>query len=577
MSEDTLSFHEMGLDDRLLKAISQLGWSEPTPIQEKAIPLALDGKDILARARTGSGKTAAFCIPVIQKILTAKQTSSTEQCVKALVLTPTKELCHQAYRNLMAISQLGWSEPTPIQEKAIPLALDGKDILARARTGSGKTAAFCIPVIQKILTAKQTSSTEQCVKALVLTPTKELCHQAYKNLMDLTSSCSREVKVLDISPQVPLPTQKPMLMEKPDIIVATPTRALAHIKAGNLDLRQSLELLIIDEADLLFSFGYEDDVRGILSNLPKIYQAFLMSATLSEDVRALKRMVLHNAVILKLEESQLPEASQLTQYHIKCEEQDKFTLVYALMKLNLLRGKSIIFVNEVNRCYKLKLFLEQFAIPACVLNSELPVNSRIFLHLCIYLSIALCRTARGDNQGSALSFVSVKDMDLLGEVEKALSESGTEEDSVFKPYNFKMDEIDGFRYRAKDAMRMVTKTAIREARLKEIKQEMLASNKLKTYFEDNPRDLQVLRHDKSLHTVKVQKHLKNVPDYLVPQTLRHMRGMSDKPGKSKARRKNMAPKGPTKAEIKYKKRKADPLRSFESAGLVGGGKKKKKS
>lgn len=560
MSEDTLSFHEMGLDDRLLKAISQLGWSEPTPIQEKAIPLALDGKDILARARTGSGKTAAFCIPVIQKILTAKQTSSTEQCVKALVLTPTKELCHQAYRNLM----------------------------------------------------------------------------------DLTSSCSREVKVLDISPQVPLPTQKPMLMEKPDIIVATPTRALAHIKAGNLDLRQSLELLIIDEADLLFSFGYEDDVRGILSNLPKIYQSFLMSATLSEDVRALKRMVLHNAVILKLEESQLPEASQLTQYHIKCEEQDKFTLVYALMKLNLLRGKSIIFVNEVNRCYKLKLFLEQFAIPACVLNSELPVNSRC--HIVNQFNEGLydiiiasdenllmdpktkpldpekkkdkkrkkkdkeygvsrgidfqnvsnvinfdfpCdvdtyihrvgRTARGDNQGSALSFVSVKDMDLLGEVEKALSESGTEEDSVFKPYNFKMDEIDGFRYRAKDAMRMVTKTAIREARLKEIKQEMLASNKLKTYFEDNPRDLQVLRHDKSLHTVKVQKHLKNVPDYLVPQTLRHMRGMSDKPGKPKARRKNMAPKGPTKAEIKYKKRKADPLRSFESAGLVGGGKKKKKS
>ncbi|XP_034330317.2 probable ATP-dependent RNA helicase DDX56 [Magallana gigas] len=560
MSEDTLSFHEMGLDDRLLKAISQLGWSEPTPIQEKAIPLALDGKDILARARTGSGKTAAFCIPVIQKILTAKQTSSTEQCVKALVLTPTKELCHQAY----------------------------------------------------------------------------------KNLMDLTSSCSREVKVLDISPQVPLPTQKPMLMEKPDIIVATPTRALAHIKAGNLDLRQSLELLIIDEADLLFSFGYEDDVRGILSNLPKIYQAFLMSATLSEDVRALKRMVLHNAVILKLEESQLPEASQLTQYHIKCEEQDKFTLVYALMKLNLLRGKSIIFVNEVNRCYKLKLFLEQFAIPACVLNSELPVNSRC--HIVNQFNEGLydiiiasdenllmdpktkpldpekkkdkkrkkkdkeygvsrgidfqnvsnvinfdfpCdvdtyihrvgRTARGDNQGSALSFVSVKDMDLLVEVEKTLSESGTEEDSVFNPYNFKMDEIDGFRYRAKDAMRMVTKTAIREARLKEIKQEMLASNKLKTYFEDNPRDLQVLRHDKSLHTVKVQKHLKNVPDYLVPQTLRHMRGMSDKPGKSKARRKNMAPKGPTKAEIKYKKRKADPLRSFESAGLVGGGKKKKKS
>ena len=115
---------------------------------------------------------------------------------------------------------------------------------------------------------------------------------------------------------------------------------------------------------------------GILSHLPSIFQAVLTSATLSEDVNKLKKLVLHNPVTLKLEEPSLPEASQLTQYQIKIEEEDKFVLIYALFKLRLIQGKSIIFVNNVDRCYKVKLYLEQFQIPVCVLNSELPVGTR---------------------------------------------------------------------------------------------------------------------------------------------------------------------------------------------------------
>lgn len=536
-------------------------------------------------------------------------------------------------RILKAIATLGWGTPTPIQEKAIPLALEGKDILARARTGSGKTAAFSIPVVQKILQSKQ-SSKEQCVKAVFLTPSKELCNQAYKNLMELTSCCSREIKCVDISPKVPLLTQRPKLIEKPDIVIGTPTRILAHIQAGNLSIKQSLEMLVIDEADLVFSFGYEDDVKSVIKQLPKIYQAFLMSATLSDDVLSLKKMVLHNAVILKLEESQLPESTQLSQYHIKCEEEDKFTLIYALLKLRLVRGKSIVFVNNVNRCYKLKLFLEQFGIKSCILNSELPVSSRCHIvsqyndGLYDYIIASdesmlmdpktnphvstkkkhkhlkrdkeygvsrgidfqnvsnvinfdfpvsvdtyihrVGRTARGDNQGTALSFVNIQEMKYLEKVEETLADSTTDGETVFKPYNFKMDEIDGFKYRAKDAMRAVTKVAIREARLKEIKTEILTSQKLKSYFEDNPRDLQVLRHDKSLHTVKGASHLKDVPDYLIPQTLKRLsgKGRKSRPGNRQFN------KGPTQTEKKFRKRKADPLKSFEFAGL--GSKKKKR-
>ncbi|CAL1543280.1 unnamed protein product [Lymnaea stagnalis] len=542
-------------------------------------------------------------------------------------------------RILEAISKLGWSQPTPIQEKAIPLALQGKDILARARTGSGKTAAYAIAVIQKLLHMKQTASL-QATRAVILTPSKELCNQARRNILELTTGCSRDIKCVDISPQVPLASQRPLLMEKPDIVVATPSRLLAHIRAENINVKKTLEILVVDEADLVFSFGYESDVKELLDNFPKIYQAFMMSATLGEDVKNLKKMVLHNAVILKLEESQLPETSQLNQYQIKCEENDKFALTAALLKLNLVRGKSIFFVNSVNKCYLLKLFLEQFGIRACILNSELPVNSRCHIvnqfneGLYDYVIASdesvnaassskksdskakekpkrlkksdseygvsrgidfynvsnvinfdfppnpdayihrVGRTARADNPGTALSFVSVKDNEKLIEVEEALlGENGT--DSVFKPYNFKMEEIEGFRYRAKDALQAVTRSAIQEAKMKDIRQEILNSNKLKSYFDDNPQDLQALRHDKPLHAVKTTKELKHVPEYIVPDTLRNMRRSGNTRSDSHSVRFKQG-RPVSQAEKKFRKRKADPLKSFEFAGLMENKKKKQK-
>uniref|UniRef100_A0A3B5MG73 Probable ATP-dependent RNA helicase DDX56 n=1 Tax=Xiphophorus couchianus TaxID=32473 RepID=A0A3B5MG73_9TELE len=469
-------------------------------------------------------------------------------------------------RLLKAVADLGWSQPTLIQEKAIPLALEGKDLLARARTGSGKTAAYAIPIIQRILASKQ-SVREQDVRALILVPTKELGQQVQTMMRQLTSFCSRDVRVADISGKADVSTQRPILMEKPDVVVGTPSRVLAHLNAQNLALHSSLEMLVVDEADLVFSFGFESDLKNLLCHLPKIYQSFLMSATFNEDVQALKQLLLHNPVTLKLQGSQLPDSSQLQQYTIKCEEEDKFLLIYTLLKLQLVQGKTLLFVAAVDRSYRLKLFLEQFAIPACVLNSELPVQSRChiisqfnqgFYDIIIatdeqslvepaasssgkakdkeygisrgvdFQNVSnvinfdfptsvdsyihrVGRTARADNPGTALSFISHTELDALAEVEEAL---GGGDSAALKPYEFKMEEIEGFRYRCRDAMRAVTKQAVKEARLKEIKQELLNSEKLKMYFEDNPRDLQLLRHDKDLHPAVIKPHMKNIPDYL---------------------------------------------------------------
>nr|CAD7405576.1 unnamed protein product [Timema poppensis] len=554
-------------------------------------------------------------------------------------------------RILKAIAKLGWLMPTLIQESAIPLLLEGKDVLLRARTGSGKTAAFAVPVIQKILNSKQLAR-EQAVKALVLAPSKELCQQIHSNFVDLTIKCSRELTCVDISAQDDVVVQRPLLVERPDVVVATPNRALLHLKANNLDLK-TLEILVIDEADLVFSFGYEEEVKDVLSYLPQVYQAILASATLSEDVLTLKKLVLHNPVTLKLEEPDLAPATQLSHYHLYAQENQKATILYALLKLRLVTGKTIIFVNTVDKCYKLKLFLQQFAIPTCVLNSELPaairclavnhfnqgvydiiiasdekalmephafrvikkkgvklkrkkdkesgvargidfqcvsnvINFDFPLDVSSYIH-RVGRTARGNNQAS-YTFVSP----LFKEVALRISHSSLMSSDRMKPsfvhaylvpnlcfqtsvvmltraYQFKLEELESFNYRANDAWRAVTRTAVREARLKEIKQEIFNCKKLQGHFVDNPRDLQSLRHDKALHTVKVQSQLSNVPDYIVPTALKRVAGLSN----SKKRRAPPSTKAP--AKIRYQAIKDNPLLNMGLNGITSKKKKRKHS
>ncbi|CAL4173292.1 unnamed protein product, partial [Meganyctiphanes norvegica] len=476
---------------------------------------------------------------------------------------------------IMAIARLGWEEPTLIQEKAIPYMLEGKDVLARARTGSGKTGAFVIPAIHKILEGKKLA-TEQAVKALILAPSKELCKQITENITQLTSACKREVRAVDVSGQVPLEAQRPLLVDKPDIVVGTPMRLLGHISAGNLDISESLEILVVDEADLMFAFDHEKDIQAVLKHLPKIYQSFVTSATMCEDVRQLKKLVLHNPVVLKLEEPPLPNTTQLTQYVMKIDEFEKCVILYSLFRLNMIRGKTIIFVNSVDRGYKLRMFLGQFNISSCVLNSEMPVASRCniveqfnkgkfdiivasderslespeekpqgekkgkkrhkdkesgvsrgidfqFVSNIVNFEFPMSvnayihrvgRTARGNNQGTALSLVSANEMKVFSAVESKLKTLiGTQ--TVFQDFKFDMTQLDGFRYRANDAWRRCTSIAIHETRKKELRQEILNSAKLRTFFQDNPRDLQMIRHDKATHALSAQREYQNLTFYLI--------------------------------------------------------------
>ena len=492
-------------------------------------------------------------------------------------------------RILKAIALLGWTKPTLIQEKAIPLALDGNDILARARTGSGKTACFAIPVIHKILNHKQTHTLEQSkTQAVIIAPSKELCHQLKEQFNQLAACCLREIRCVDIA-SGEVPEIKPLLISLvPDIVIGTPAKLIAHMQAKSLfNLKKSLKYLVVDEADLLFSFGFESDMQKFIEMaIPKEgCQSFLVSATLNPDVINLKSLVLHKPMIIKLEEPELPKCDLLAQYHIGCQEDEKFVLLIALIKLNLLMGRTIIFVNSLKRCYKLKLFLEQFAVKSCLLNPELPVASRCNVvdqfNRGVYNQIIACdekcvhdptlrrksssktgtktkidkdfavsrgidfqsvsnvinfdfptsvtayvhrvgRTARAINainsnitEGTVLSFVAQDEHKYFNKVKNAFGDGAS-----FKPYAFKMEELEAFKYRSKDAIRAVTKDVIRTARFKEIQAEMRNSERLRSFLKSNPNDVQLLRHDRSIKRIGVQAHLKDVPDYIVPPTLK---------------------------------------------------------
>eukprot|EP00124_Ichthyophonus_hoferi_P001152 Ihof_evm9s54 gene=Ihof_evmTU9s54 len=607
---------------------------------------------------------------------------------------------------LRAISKLGWTKPTLIQEKGIPLALAGKDVLARARTGSGKTATYALPIIQKILYAKHNLVKTRGVRGLIMVPTKELCDQALRHVRELTAYCSKQVKVVAISSNVDLATQKPALLDKPDILIATPSRVLAHLRSKNLTL-ELVEMMVIDEADLLFSFGYEEDLRSLLGFMPSIFQSFVMSATMTKDVDALKTLVLRNPAVLKLEESNLPEDSCLAQYVVMCEETDRLLILYALLAFKLIHGKIIIFVNGIDACYRVKLFLDHFCINACVLNSELPHNSRHHIvsefnrgtydiiiasdenteladeesdgedelevrqagvtvevsieseekenenggeeeneeeeedneeeeeedevtgdaeELKKNLDVAAAnvvkednkrkkkkpigqqdseygmtrgvdfldvdwvvnvdfpshtnayihrvgRTARAGKHGNALSFVTQPEhKELMAKIEKKLSVNSERKEGgepILKPYKFSTKKVEGLRYRVEEAKRTLGKGAIKKARLKEIRQEILNSQKLKAHFEDNPRDLQVLRHNQQLDTRRYNPSLSHIPSYLMPSKAelsaeREALTNVAAPVKAFSHAENLKKRQAERPSLyhKAKKAKSDPLKSF---------------
>jgi ATP-dependent RNA helicase RhlE len=190
---------------------------------------------------------------------------------------------------LRAVEKQGYDKATPIQEQAIPLVLEGKDVLAGAQTGTGKTAGFTLPVLQR-LQGKQTDGGKRHPRVLVLTPTRELAAQVHESVRDYGEYLPFRSAV--IFGGVSINPQKQKLIKGVDIVVATPGRLLDHVQQRSIDLSK-IEILILDEADRMLDMGFIRDIRKILNVIPKQRQTLLFSATFSREIKTLASEFLH--------------------------------------------------------------------------------------------------------------------------------------------------------------------------------------------------------------------------------------------------------------------------------------------
>lgn len=524
----------------------------------------------------------------------------------------------------------------------------------------------------------QELSARQITAALIIVPTRELAQQVARTVASFSSFCANHVRVLNLAEKVAEAVQRTGLAQTPDVVVATPARAAHYLGDSSLSL-DHLSHLVIDEADLVLSYGYDEDLQILSEAIPKGVRTTLMSATLTTDVDTLKGLFCRDPVVVDLQES-ATDTVDVSQYTVRCSEDDKFLLVYVIFKLKLVKGKCIIFVGDIDRCYRVKLFLEQFGVKSCVLNSELPVNSRIhvveefnkgiydiiiasdehevmgewgaprkstqvtekpvtqendvgdgngvspeeaepvspqkkkrrkgkngkeygisrgidFKNVAAVLNFdfptssksythRIGRTARAGKTGMALSFVvpselynkhksttfpsAQHDEQNLGEVTEQQAKKGKE----VKAYHFDMKQVDAFRYRMNDALRAVTRIAIREARTTELRQQLLKSEKLKRHFEENPDDLRHLRHDGELRAARIQPHLKHVPDYLMPNNGKQgIAGGKDigfvalrKETDNRIRRARLEKQRKGKVGRKAATKRSDPLKTFNARG-----------
>ena len=239
---------------------------------------------------------------------------------------------------LKAVQETGYTTPTPIQAKAIPLAMQGLDLMAGAQTGTGKTAAFALPILQKLLpfASTSTSPAKHPIRALVLTPTRELAIQVEESVKVYAKHTP--LKSLVVFGGVDIKTQTPHLKTGIEILVATPGRLLDHVEQKTLNLGQ-VQILVLDEADRMLDMGFMPDLKRILALLPKQRQNLMFSATFSNEIKKLADDFLTNPTLIEVARSNAT-AENVTQKVYLVEQSKKQALLIQL--LNEAANKQVI-------------------------------------------------------------------------------------------------------------------------------------------------------------------------------------------------------------------------------------------
>ncbi len=272
---------------------------------------------------------------------------------------------------LKAIAEKGYTEPSPIQEKAIPVVLEEKDVLASAQTGTGKTAGFVLPIIE-MLTWAESRGRNRKIRALVLTPTRELAAQIYENAREYSKYVDFRTAV--IFGGVKQRPQEATLRQGVDLLVATPGRLLDLESQGILSLR-NIEILVLDEADRMLDMGFKRDIDKIMAMLPKKRQSLLFSATFSKEIKRLAQNTLNKPILIEA----TPENTTVEKINQKVYYVDKNAKPKVLIKL-IQEGdwkQILVFTRTKHGANKLTKLLIAADISASAIHGNKTQNNRI--------------------------------------------------------------------------------------------------------------------------------------------------------------------------------------------------------
>jgi len=274
-----------------------------------------------------------------------------------------------------AIGELGFSDCTAVQKEVLPHSIDGKDIIAQAQTGTGKTAAFLISIITYHLENPEVEKRKAGTPfALVIAPTRELVMQITQDAEDLAKFC--DFSSIAVVGGIDYEKQKNQLKNPIDLVVATPGRLLDFMRSGVVDLSQ-VETLVIDEADRMLSMGFIPDVKDIIRRMPKKEnrQTQLFSATFSDDIKRLASSWTLDPVRIEIEPEKIAVDSVKQEVYLTAADQ-KITVLYNLIHQEGV-GKVMIFVNRRDQTRRVESQLHRYGIDCGLLTGEVPQKKRI--------------------------------------------------------------------------------------------------------------------------------------------------------------------------------------------------------
>lgn len=232
---------------------------------------------------------------------------------------------------LLAIAEQGYNQPTPIQQQAIPIVLQGKDLLASAQTGTGKTAGFTLPLLHRLMANKPATQGRRPVRSLILTPTRELAAQIYENVREYSRHLP--LRSLVVFGGVSINPQMMKLRGGVDILVATPGRLLDLEHQHAVDLSK-IEILVLDEADRMLDMGFIHDIRQVLAKLPRKRQNLLFSATFSDEIKALAENLLVNPAFVEVARRNTASEQVSQQVHLVDKKRKRELLSFLIGREN---------------------------------------------------------------------------------------------------------------------------------------------------------------------------------------------------------------------------------------------------